>query len=198
MNSARYIPSNLTPFHSDPELALEVYADAAAIADGAPMSAWCFVGKGSKPRWTYRFSKAADLFRMINETVNAEKVHQAMLAREKAARMAPVNVQVGDVFVSSWGYEQTNVDFYEVTRVVSGHTIEVREIAGQNVKDTSHGSARVVPCPGDFLDKPAMRKRVSGHSDGTPRFRVASYANAYLAERNADGSFKSHYCSWDA
>ena len=25
----------------------------------------------------------------------------------------------GDVFVSSWGYEQTNVDFYEVVRTTA-------------------------------------------------------------------------------
>ena len=25
----------------------------------------------------------------------------------------------GDVFVSSWGYEQTNVDFYEVVKVTA-------------------------------------------------------------------------------
>ena len=39
-------------------------------------------------------------------------------AAKKAAQAAGVNpFKVGDVLYSSWGYEQTNVDFYQITRV---------------------------------------------------------------------------------
>lgn len=38
--------------------------------------------------------------------------------------------QIGDVFYSSWGYDQTNVDFYEVVRKTD-KTVFVREIEGQ-------------------------------------------------------------------
>ena len=37
-------------------------------------------------------------------------------------------VSVGDVFVSSWGYEQTNVTFYQVLSVHGKKTVTVREI----------------------------------------------------------------------
>ena len=36
-------------------------------------------------------------------------------------------VSVGDVFVSSWGYEQTNVTFYQVLSVHGKKTVTVRE-----------------------------------------------------------------------
>ncbi|MCV5331283.1 hypothetical protein OFC87_24075, partial [Escherichia coli] len=37
-------------------------------------------------------------------------------------------VSVGDIFVSSWGYEQTNVTFYQVLSVHGKKTVTVREI----------------------------------------------------------------------
>ncbi|AUP42648.1 hypothetical protein [Escherichia coli] len=37
-------------------------------------------------------------------------------------------VSVGDVFVSSWGYEQTNVNFYQVISVHGKKTVTVQEV----------------------------------------------------------------------
>ena len=63
--------------------------------------------------------------------------------------------QVGDIIVNSWGYEQTNVEFYQVTRVLN-MTIEVREIL-QKVEEGSyysHGMAcNVLPRKDDFIEK---------------------------------------------
>lgn len=38
------------------------------------------------------------------------------------------NVSVGDVFASSWGYEKTNVNFYQVVSTHGKKTVTVREI----------------------------------------------------------------------
>ncbi|MCA1832569.1 MAG: hypothetical protein LC750_07530 [Actinobacteria bacterium] len=93
--------------------------------------------------------------------------------------------QVGDLFSSSWGYDQTNVDFYEVVEVTkSGKSVRVvqtyTEAIGENV-----GSVRVVPVPGTvYRDEVPMLKRIrTSYSDGTrctPAFNIASYADAYL------------------
>lgn len=40
---------------------------------------------------------------------------------------ADLGVAVGDVFVLSWGYDQTNVDFWEVVRL-TGAGVEVRHL----------------------------------------------------------------------
>ena len=40
-------------------------------------------------------------------------------------------VRVGDIFCASWGYEQTNVNFYEVVALKGKKTAVVREIAGE-------------------------------------------------------------------
>ena len=37
-------------------------------------------------------------------------------------------VKVGDVFVDSWGWEQTNIDFYEVVALKGKASVELRPI----------------------------------------------------------------------
>ena len=38
-------------------------------------------------------------------------------------------VHVGDIYYSSWGYDQTNVDFYQVVALKGKHTAVIRQIA---------------------------------------------------------------------
>lgn len=49
----------------------------------------------------------------------------------KATPKAKANkygVKVGDIFSSSWGYEQTNVDFFQVIALVGETSVRVREV----------------------------------------------------------------------
>jgi len=62
-------------------------------------------------------------------------------------------IKLGDIFKSSWGYDQTNVDFYQVTRVISEKTIEVTPIEGKRIEDE-----KVIPMIGEFTGEP-MRRR---------------------------------------
>ena len=53
--------------------------------------------------------------------------------------------QVGDILVSSWGYDQTNVDFWRVVGLTaSGKSVRIVP-AGQRVVSYSKGSESVVP-----------------------------------------------------
>jgi hypothetical protein len=92
------------------------------------------------------------------------------------------NVKLGDIFCCSWGYDQTNVDYYEVTKVM-GSMVEVREI-GQQREDTAWLQGECAPAPGHFIGKP-MRKRVNVCS-GTPSIKVYSFAYAYRIEPLAE------------
>ena len=57
--------------------------------------------------------------------------------------------QVGDVLVSSWGYDQTNVDFWRVVGLTaSGKSVRIIPVA-QRVVDYSQGSEQVVPVDPD-------------------------------------------------
>ena len=62
-------------------------------------------------------------------------------------------VRVGDLFYESWGYDQTNVDFYEVVELKGKATAILREI-GKEYIDGFQWSGTVRPCRGQYRGEP--------------------------------------------
>ena len=71
-------------------------------------------------------------------------------------------VKVGDIFYDSWGYEQTNIDFYEVIQVNGLHTVTICAIGAK--REYTHSMAgECTPIPSAFVRggrEEALRKRV--------------------------------------
>ena len=99
-------------------------------------------------------------------------------------------VKVGDVFVASWGYDQTNIDYEQVVGVTaSGKSVYVKPIENAYVGEGSR--RRVVADVGNF-----KRGRWDGHDtfEDTTTRRVlktyrdetyinwTSFASAYLVD----------------
>lgn len=121
----------------------------------------------------------------------AEVLASAAPARRKAAAsLSPVEegVKVGDFYCASWGYDQTNIDFYEVV-ALGAKSVKVREVAQHRVEaEGPHDS--VVPAAGHYIGevetkvlRPCGRKggalSFSSYKsawlwDGTPQYRTAS------------------------
>jgi len=74
-----------------------------------------------------------------------------MMETETVERTRTVGPEVGDVLVSSWGYDQTNIDSWRVVGLTaSGKSVRIVP-AGQRLVDYSTGSERVVPGTGDVF-----------------------------------------------
>ncbi len=94
---------------------------------------------------------------------------------------------VGDLFYSSWGYEQTNIDFYQVT-TVKNKKVGLTPIAGKaEYTQTMAGETR--PVPGKFIG-PEKFHLVRFSTTDQPYFRLNSYSSAWPT--TAD---KSHFFS---
>ncbi|WP_083698587.1 hypothetical protein [Alkanindiges hydrocarboniclasticus] len=68
--------------------------------------------------------------------------------------------QLGDIFYKSWGYDQTNVNFYQVTGKKGRVTLLLRELA----KDTRYiesMSGYSSPIKDNFIDEPEFSVRVT-------------------------------------
>lgn len=70
-------------------------------------------------------------------------------------------LKVGDVVRSSWGYDQTNVNHYQITKLIGKRTVEVRELV-EHKESTGDMSWRVAPVWGEFIGEP-MRRTVDRH-----------------------------------
>lgn len=131
-----------------------------------------FVGKQSKPFWDIIFASEQDRQRVIDQTIRNRKALIQRKRDEQAARSTyQHDFKQGDLLVRSWGYDQTNIDYYEVTKVLGPQMIEIREIGKRWLG--GHGSSdRVAPDAGKFTGPP-MRKRVGPGG----RIRLDSYSS---------------------
>lgn len=173
MQKERYIPSGYELIAKDERYGFEVYATLSPR-----IVAICFGGKRTKPDWHYRFQSMERLHARISESLNGYIEWQERKAKQKAERNKPHNVKIGDVFRCSWGYDQTNIDYYEVTKVI-GAMVEICEI-GQMSEETGFMSGECVPETGRYIGKP-MRKKVSMYGD-SPSIRITSFSSAYRIE----------------
>lgn len=105
----------------------------------------------------------------------------------RAKRAAHVtSLKVGDILVSSWGWEQTNVDFYQVVNIITGKTIEIRPIAEKTVTATGSMSETVTAVPDEFTGS-ARRVRVS--TDDSIKLNSYKYASKW----DGQPEYQSHY-----
>jgi len=125
--------------------------------------------------------------------LEAKRVYKAERAAEKKERttMARNSVIVDDIFVSSWGYEQTNVDAFQVVEKIGNATVVLRPIACRAVEGTeiSHGMAQnVVPVHNAFIGEETITKRITEYG-----IKINSYSSAF----QWDGK-REFYNSWYA
>lgn len=125
-NRAIYLPKN-RPVHCVTD------TDAAAAyvykTEKGHVTAVCFAGSAGRPEIHCTY---ADIDRATSEIARfllGITASQTRKTTERAERKAWKNpLTVGTILYTAWGYDQTNVDFYVVTRV-SGKRTWVRAIA---------------------------------------------------------------------
>jgi len=117
-----------------------------------------YAGKSSKSWWFYRFKTLDEMIKRIYESVDRhiERENEKIQRRAKQKNAMSIfkaadHFNVGDVVVNTWGWEQTNVEFYQVTEVLN-KKIKVREIGCKTVEN-SHGfmSCDVLPDIDNFV-----------------------------------------------
>lgn len=116
-----------------------------------------FAGKACKPAWHYRFRASADREKRIAEFFEGRRKSLAFKAEQHQKRKAEGRgLEVGDVLRNSWGYDQTNIDYYEVTALIGRNMVEIRPIGAESV-DTAWAQGKSAPIPGKYIGAP-MRK----------------------------------------
>lgn len=130
--------------------------------DGSTYRGIAFKGKQSKPLWNLRFRSIAEQEKTIQSAVDSAtaRIQSQQSLRDERKNNVHGLVE-GDILWSSWGYEQTNINFYQVLSAV-GKSIVVREISLNVIRSDGSGSDYVVPDVGSFKKGPPMKKIPQG------------------------------------
>ena len=147
---------------------------------------------GYKVEFCYRFPTAERMYQYVEGFLAGRKEAAALKEERKVARAAArkeavENVKKGDIFVASWGWEQTNVDAYQVVEK-KGATVTLREIGLDTIYGSEgHMSDRVRPVKNLFIGE-AFTKRITGRG-----IKISDCQYASPAEEGKD-----FYRSWYA
>ncbi|WP_245572963.1 hypothetical protein [Lichenihabitans psoromatis] len=126
-------------------------------------AALAFHGKATKPDWHQVFSDEAAREKAVRRHLESYRPAATRRAERRVLASKPHGLEVGHVLVASWGYDQTNVDFYQVTGLFGRCMVEVRAIAqadGSTGKE-SWSTGKAMPALDAYKGEP-LRRRVGG------------------------------------
>lgn len=163
-------------------------------------SAVCYGGKRTKPDYNYCYMTAEARDKRVAETLAAYAERAARKAAEKAARKAATAkgnpLKVGDLLSASWGYEQTNVDYYQVVKTTK-RMVWLRKVAGETVEGSEgRDCCRLRPCKDQFTSEEVVKKlvQVRVEKDGSVSCSVKVRDWGVWASPCREG--ETNYCSW--
>ena len=146
-----------------------------AYANGRDVA--LFGGRRTKPDAWVRYSSpeaACERAAQYKAALQAKQADKTARRAEEAAKDCPL--QVGDVLCASWGYEQTNVDFYQVTARSGRKTVELRKLASQR-NENGFMQGDCVPSVGRFVADP-----FTARADSRGVVRLNSHTSAHPLE----------------
>jgi hypothetical protein len=147
---------------------------------------------GVKIEFNYRFNTVERMTqyieRFIEDRIESKKNREErkIVQKLQSVQLADA-VKVGDLFVDSWGFEQTQVDLYQVVSKPSAKTVIVRPIACETVEGSEgHDCRNVRAVPNAFIGE-EMKKRLDNYGG----FKTSSFSSARPTTAEA-----KHYNSW--
>jgi len=168
---------------------------------------------GLRAKYEAYNAQTLELFKKREERMAQRRAERA--AARKAAKEANKDiissVKVGDVFSMSWGYDQTNVDFFQVIAKVGTSSVRVRQVAptlihedpGMMCADRTYA----IPQDGTLLPKSSYSVFIKDQDNGDmKRIQVCDYYKEKKIYLNLGShyAFKEtepvakHYESWYA
>lgn len=152
-----------------------------------------------KVLFNYGFKNEDTCLKYVNDYLS--KVIERENEKEKAKQdikvknvnlVASNHFKIGDIVTNSWGWEQTNVEFYQVIEVLP-KSIKVREICQIEENTQSHGMAcDVIPDFNNFIGEPFILKLKMTSWDNNVRIcNPESYY--YFSKWDGKPQYKSWY-----
>lgn len=148
-----YIPQNSTKLEAINGVEVYQYTS----MNNKP-AAVCFMGKTIKPSWHLYFNTLDELKDYIGKTIDKYRLRQKRKAETKIERLANKAeavklVAIGDVFVESWHFESTTIQFWQVV-AKRGAKVELRQTTKTMVDvDSSGRNENYMPDADNFTGK---------------------------------------------
>lgn len=156
-----------------------------------------------KPEFNYRFRTKERMIEFIEKFIS-DKLEvlkwkeEKKEATKKAKEEMNHSFEVGQILYDSWGWEQTNIDFYQVIEV-KPKSLVVNRISKSHAKNQESGyssmSSFVVPNKGSFIGQPIKKPILVSVHNNIPSYYIKS-KHGWISNYNQGE--KGVYSSWYA
>lgn len=192
----RYIPQNSTFIPHESGAVVYYFT----TPRGQPAAIAYTAGAVKNPAWRYAFHSEAERTQYTETWFNNLSEYAAQKqAKRETAKAWRHDWTPGTILDGSWGYDQTNIEFYQVISTSpTSNSITIREIAQETVPGSGgYDSDQRTPCPGKFIG-PERRALVQCGYKGEAGIHIT------VSPTNPDGyrifldkwDGRPRYCSW--
>jgi hypothetical protein len=151
----------------------------------------------------YSWNKVKEHIRhLIKNHIEREAIKKADRVASKAIIPTIISTySKGDFLYTSWGWEQTNIDFVQIIDKTTSRLM-VRAVEKKSVEQTGHMSGKCSPVRNAFLG-PVFYLSIRPNGKNSEHFVRGSYTEENRTRHSVDTFYKtseteSHYYSWYA
>lgn len=176
-----YIPKGSEHIKHE-DLRADLYLYQGGLDDKSPC-AMSFINKQQKPLWSYYFRDAEHRQQYINDWLQKRRIELEASAKRKAERKqankerkakAKATYDVGTILYTMWGYDQTNVDYYVITKI-KGVDYTLQKVSKWSEFTSCDAQVKVSPNVCNLIGDPFVR-RLNNYGD----FNIYSFASTSI------------------
>ena len=147
-------------------------------------TATAYTRKALKPKFHYRFATRERRDQYAQDWIKSQELREADKVKTRAERNKGHTLELGQVLNTSWGYDQTNVEYYQVVELCGKASVMLREIAS-----IEHDDSHVLPANDSFIGKP-FKKRVNAQYNSV---KISSCQTASPTRQEPKGTYRPSY-----
>lgn len=128
---------------------------------------------------------------MEQKRQNEQVMNDRKAAQRKAQEEVVNPFKVGEILYDSWGYEQTNIDFFQIIEV-GKKSVKIRKISQKLVREAGWLCEYVSPAIDEFISEPMTKilRVYVGDQTGKVSVTVSGLMRYTNGEK---GVYQSHY-----
>jgi hypothetical protein len=113
------------------------------------------------------YTKQSDKSLALAESLVSGSTKEVKAEAKQAPEQTVEGIKIGDIFTYSWGYEQTNVDCFQVVGFKGKSTLLLREIATKHSSSCGNSMAEnFIADKDNFVSEEVIQKRLMNKSWG--------------------------------
>jgi len=185
IHNKRYLDSSYKEVKFDNQNNLQFFLSEKEIKGGGWIVGKCFTNKSFNHRWFYRFKDMERFNKKCLETIETNKEREQSKEKYKEERQKPHTLKVGDILYCSWGYDQTNVDYFRVKSILGKRKIKIVGLGTSLKDDGLHDKATPSDEVGNHWTKKEDNFELVKIANSNNSVKISSFAYAYLWDGKA-------------